>query len=69
MKKLITLIIVCSVLMLLTAVFVGYKCGQYVEQQIVQLPEEIPLLSVDKNKPDTLIGYQVNGVIIIGFKH
>lgn len=69
MKKLIIFSFICLAGMMAIGIYIGYKCGQYAQQQIVQLPEEIPLVSTDKNKPDTLIGYQINGVIIIGFKH
>lgn len=58
-----------SLMIILTAMLMGYNLGLYSQQQKIDLPEEIYALSTDKNKPDTLIGYQINGVITIGFKH
>lgn len=47
----------------------GYKNGWDDAKNRTDLPEEIKTLSTDMTRPDTLIGYQSNGVIHIGFKH
>ena len=62
-KVLIYLFISCA-----ATAYCGFRIGLHYPKNI-NLPDEIKALSNDKNMPDTLTGYQINGVITIGFKH
>lgn len=60
-------IILIVLIVILT--FAAFFAGKESVSKQYNMPEEIMLLSKDFQKPDTLIGYQINGVITIGFKH
>jgi len=68
-SAIITIIIFAVAITWLSGIYVGFIVGKFNQQQKIDLPEEIQAITTDRNKPDTLTGYQLNGILYINFKH